>query len=111
MTSYWPAETSDVTGSGLKTSSFEINGNGWYTYKGKLVLAGATAYLLKYGYAKRDGIHYFKYYDTVTVNIDGVKYDGIIIDSCGACMKKPIIDLFVVDGRYSITTNVKVEIK
>ena len=31
------------------------------------------------------------------VTIDGVKYPGIILDTCGACYKDERIDLFVKD--------------
>lgn len=70
-----------------------------------MVLATATTYLLKYGYAEQDNITYHKYYEELTIVIKGKEYQGIILDSCGACMKKPIIDLFVTDDAHSITTN------
>lgn len=88
---------------------FQINEYGWYTYQGKLVLGTATTYLLKYGYTKREGTTYFKYYDTVTLRINGKEYQGIIIDSCGACMKKNIIDLFVSNSQSVITTQIELK--
>ncbi len=117
LTSYYPAETSNITGSGLTTSSFEVNEKGWYTYKGKLVLAGATEELLRSGYSVRNanirqkGKHYFRYYDTLTIEIDGIKYEGIILDSCGAAAWEGYtrLDLFVSDKKNVIDRkNVKV---
>lgn len=98
LTSYYPAETSNHTGSGLETKDFQVNEKGWYTYQGKLVLAGATVYL-KSRYGEKIGKHYFRYYDNVLVEIDGIQYDGIILDSCGACsyVQENRLDLFVRD--------------
>ena len=61
--------------------------------------------MLRYGYQERSDIRYFKYYDEITLNINGVDYQAIILDSCGACMKNNILDLFVSGSKYSITTN------
>lgn len=69
----------------------------------------ATKYLLKYGYTKIEGKRYFKYYDEVTLIIDGETYTGIVLDSCGACMKRNIIDLFVSNSSSSITTNITIQ--
>lgn len=94
--------TGSCTGSGLCEKDFQINEHGWYTYNGKLVLAGATTYLQKsFGYI--EGRHYFRYYDEVTIIIDGVTYTGIILDSCGASMKvsENRLDLFV-SGKDSV---------
>lgn len=94
--------TGSCTGSGLCEKDFQINEHGWYTYNGKLVLAGATTYLQKsFGYI--EGRHYFRYYDEVTIIIDGVTYTGIILDSCGASMKvsENRLDLFV-SGKNSV---------
>lgn len=87
--------TGSCTGSGLCETNFEINDKGWYTYQGKLVLATATPYLLNYGYGLSDGIETYRYYDEITLNIDGISYQGIVIDSCGICMTDNRIDLFV----------------
>lgn len=95
MTSYYPSETSNCTGSGLCTWDFEINDKGWYTYQGKLVVATATPYLQKYGFTLYDGVHTYRYGDTITLNIDGVDYEAIVKDSCGNCMRTDRIDLFV----------------
>ena len=99
FTRFWPGEGSSCTGTGLCAWDFQLNDKGWYTYKGKLVIATATPYLIGKGWSKKDGITYHKYYETLILNIDGINYDAIVLDSCGACMKKNIIDLFVRDGR------------
>ena len=112
LTSFWSGDNCDTgscTGSGLCEKDFDVNENGWYTYQGKLVLGVATRYLLKYGYAEVPGIRYFKYYDTLTLNINGKDYEAIVLDSCGACMKKNILDLFVSNSNSSITTNVTIK--
>lgn len=101
--------TGSCTGSGLCEKDFQVNEKGWYTYQDKLVLATSTTYLLKYGYEKKDYIKYYKYYDTIIININGIDYNGIILDSCGACMKNNIIDLFVISKQSSITTKVTVK--
>lgn len=101
--------TGHCTGTGLCTWDFQKNDRGWYIYQGKLVLGTATSYLLKYGYPQIEGIKYYKYYDTVTLNIQGQEYQGIVLDSCGACMKKNIIDLFVSGPSSVITTNIQVK--
>lgn len=48
------------------------------------------------------GITYYKLYDTFTLVIDGVSYPAIVLDSCGACMKKHIIDVFVIDRAHMV---------
>ena len=111
LTSFWNGDgygTNSCTGSGKCERDFQINSNGWYTYQGKLVVATATPYLLNHGWSKVNGIEYHKYYDTMTININGTDYQAIVLDSCGACMKKNIIDLFVSGKRSSITTMVTV---
>ena len=75
MTSYYNGDncaSTNVTGTGLKTSDFQVNEKGWYTYKGKLVLAGATKELKKTGYSTRgaqksQNKYYFSYYEEVTI--------------------------------------------
>lgn len=104
MTSYYPYESSNCTGSGKCTQHFEVNDKGWYLYDGKIVLAAATIYLQK-SYGTISGRHYFKYYDEVDITIDGNTYRGIILDSCGACMYityEERIDLFVSSSDYVI---------
>lgn len=112
MTSYWTGDgcgSGSTTGSGLKTKDFQVNEKGWYTYKGRVVVATATPYLLKHGFPKRDGITYRKYYDTLTIVVNGVEYPAIVLDSCGAAMSRNIIDVFVSSAKHSITTNITVK--
>lgn len=94
-------QTGSCTGSRWCTKHFQTNEKGWYTYQGKLVLAAATPYLQKkFGTIK--GKTYFRYYDEVILTIDGVKYPGIILDTCGACYRDDRIDLFVKDKKSVI---------
>ena len=107
ITSYWPQESSHKTGSGKTTKDFgtlNINGKNVYTYDGKIVVATATEELLKSkevtknnGSVRQDGKHYFRYGDTMTIELYGKKYDAIVLDSCGASMwqGEKRIDLFV----------------
>lgn len=107
--------TGRCTGTGLCVKDFQVNELGWYVYKGKLVLAGATEELLRSGYSanggniRQDDKHYFKYYDEVTLEIDGVIYEGIILDSCGAASwwGETRIDLFVSAEQYKIDRGYK----
>lgn len=100
LTSYYANDelnTGECTGAGFCAWEFGVNEKGWYTYKGKLVLAAATTYLQnKFG--TKPGKTYFKYYDEVNLTIDGEVYQGIILDTCGACYRDERIDLFVKDS-------------
>ena len=40
--------------------------------------------------------------------INGVPYDAIVLDSCGACMKKNIIDVFVMDREHMVDGTAKI---
>ena len=46
---------------------------------------------------RKEGKRYFNYYEEITVIIDGVEYEAIILDSCGASMRlnENRLDLFV----------------
>lgn len=109
LTSYYPYDecnSGTCTGSGLCIENFQTNEKGWYTYKGKLVLAAATTYLQnKFG--TKENKLYFKYYDEVTLTVDGKKYEGIILDTCGACYKSEKIDLFVSNEKSVIDRGYK----
>ena len=108
LTSFWAGDgcgSGSCTGSGLCEKDFEINEKGWYTYQGKLVIATATPYLLNYGFEKRDGISYHRYKETLFITIQGERYEAIVLDSCGACMRNKIIDLFVSNSKSALTTN------
>ena len=109
MTSFYPAESSDCTGSGLCSWDFEVNEHGWYTYNGKLVVATATQYLANQGWYLADGVHTFRYYDEITLVIDGVEYQAIVLDSCGNSMKTDRIDLFVIDANSIKDTQISVK--
>lgn len=111
MTSFWANDgygTGECTGSGLCSWDFDTNEHGWYTYNGKLVIATATTYLTKYGWSLADGVHTYKYYDEITLNIYGIDYPAIVLDSCGSSMKTDRIDLFVSNGNSSVDTMIKV---
>lgn len=97
MTSYYSGEagSGECTGSGLCINDFQVNNKGWYIYQGKLVVATATPYLLKYGFTLYEGVHTYRYGDEITLNIDGVDYQAVVRDSCGNCMRTGRIDLFV----------------
>lgn len=101
--------TSSTTGSGLSSSNFSVNDKGWYTYSGHLVIATATTYLVNYGYTLAQGVHTYKYYDILTLTIDGVDYTAIVLDSCGSCMKNDRIDLFVSGAQYVKDANIIVK--
>jgi hypothetical protein len=104
LTSFYPNDelkTGDCTGSGYCSWDFGVNEKGWYTYKGKLVLAAATTYLQK-TYGVKEGKTYFKYYDELNITIDGVVYPAIILDTCGACYKDERLDIFVKDAKSVI---------
>lgn len=97
LTSYYPKKPVSPTGSGLGIEDFGVNEFGWYTYKGKLVVATATSYLLNYGWRYQNGVRLYNYYDVLILTIDGVDYEAIVLDSCGICMTTGRIDLFVVN--------------
>lgn len=97
------------TGSGLCEKDFDINEYGWYTYQGKLVVGGATRYLLKYGWTEQAGIRYLKYYEELTLTINDVDYPAIVLDSCGACMYRNIIDLYVSNPESAIVGSITVK--
>lgn len=114
MTSYWANDgygTGECTGSGLCSWNFQINDKGWYTYQGKLVVATATTYLANQGWQVGNGVHLYKYYNELTLTIDGTEYDAIILDSCGSSMKNDRVDLFV-SGAWAVKdTMIEVRVK
>lgn len=111
MTSFYPSESSDCTGSGKCSWDFGVNDKGWYTYGGKLVVATATTYLAKQGWYVAPGVHLYKYYEELVLTIDGVEYDAIILDSCGSSMKTDRVDLFVSNSRSIKDTIINVRRK
>lgn len=109
LTSYYPRKPIQPTGCGLGIEDFGVNDYGWYTYKGKLVVATATNYLLNYGWRYQNGVRLYNYYDVLILNINGVDYEAIVLDSCGICMTRGYIDLFVVDRDAVIDTTIIVK--
>lgn len=109
LTSYYPKKPVSPTGCGLGIEDFGVNEYGWYTYKGKLVVATATNYLLNYGWRYQNGVRLYNYYDILILNINGVDYEAIVLDSCGLCMTTGRIDLFVVDKDAVIDTMIIVK--
>lgn len=119
LTSYYTEDgygTTSCTGSGKCTNDFQVNENGWYTYKGKLVVAAATYECLNSSYGACgkwntpvEGRKYFKYYEEIQVVIDGTTYDAIVLDSCGASMylDEDRIDLFVTNSSSAIDRGYK----
>lgn len=97
LTSYYPTRANAATGCGLEFNKFDVNENGWFTYDGRLVIATATDYLLNYGWKLADGVRTYEYYQELILNIDGVDYLAVVLDSCGLCMQTGRIDLFVMD--------------
>jgi len=114
VTSYYPAENNNITGSGKSTNDFSlinISGKTAYSYQGKIVVAGATNELLKSGYntngsQNKQNKHYFNYYDTGRIKIDGKWYGFIVLDSCGASMWEGYyrLDIFVPNSDNVIDT-------
>jgi len=120
LTYYHPNDSTGSgfrTGSGLGVEHFTTNDKGWYLYKGKLVVATATTNCLK----AKSGVcgkwntptenkKYFTYGDQITIEIDGIKYQAIVLDSCGRSMTTNTIDLYVKDGKSGINRKeIKVE--
>ena len=109
LTSYYPRKPIRPTGCGLGIEDFGVNEYGWYTYNGKLVVATATNYLLNYGWRYSNDVRLYNYYDVLILNINGVDYEAIVLDSCGICMTTGRIDLFVTDRDAVIDTTIIVK--
>jgi len=109
LTSYYlndECNSTDCVGAGFCAKDLVANEKGWYTYNGKLVVAAATTYMQNVFGVKENKL-YFKYYDELKLTIDGVEYDAIVLDTCGACYKNEIIDLFVKDASSAIDRGYK----
>lgn len=109
LTSYYPKKPIKPTGCGLGIEDFGVNENGWYTYNGMLVVATATNYLLNYGWRYSSDVRLYNYYDVLILNINGVDYEAIVLDSCGICMTTGRIDLFVTGSDAVIDTQIIVK--
>jgi len=105
MTSYYPEEGETMTASGLGIDDFGINENGWFTYNGRIVIATASTRL---GYTD---MRTYNLYDELIVNIEGIDYQAIVLDVCGACQRDNRIDLFASSVIYAKDTIVEVKIR
>ena len=123
ITSYYPGDgyqSTANTGSGKTPANFgttQIGNKTVYTYQGKVVVAAATKELLKTGYSVKgsqnpQNKHYFRYYDTGKMKINGQWYDFIVLDSCGASMWEHYyrLDIFVPNGSNVVNAK-NIEIK
>ncbi len=123
FTSYWVGDGSsaDTTSSGLNSKDFEVNENGWYTYQNKVVLAAATDICLeaKTGACGKynelpEGYNLHSLYDELTIYVDEVAYDAIILDSCGASFwqeEYQRYDLYISSDKYLTDIKGYVEIE
>lgn len=114
LTSYYPGDpyaSHHTTSSGLTTQDFQINENGWYTYKNYVVIAAATHLCVQVNsgacapYEYQDTHHYFDIGDTLHFIYNNKTYDAIVLDSCGACnWDEPLqrIDIFVSNKQSSV---------
>ncbi len=98
LTSFYEDE---CVGAGFCRSNLVPDEHGWYTYNGKLVIAGATYYMQNVFGVKENKL-YFRYWDELVITIDGVRYDAIMLDTCGASYRDERLDLFVVDAAHAI---------
>lgn len=79
-------------GSGIDPIELSVNEQGLVTYQNKVVIATATYECLNssYGGCKHieevpSGYMVFNYFDEMQIEYDGVKYQAIVLDSCGDC--------------------------
>ena len=95
FTNYYPNDpykSTTKTGSGLSTKDFTINEKGWYEYNGKLVIATSTYQCLASDFGGCATVNtmedvpsdykVYNYFDELEIEIDGVRYEGIVLDSC-----------------------------
>ena len=82
-----PYGSGTCTASGLCINRFDTNEKGWYTYKNRLVVANGVEYPL---------------WTELTLVIDNVEYQAIVLDICGYCKKERRIDLFVSSKKFGI---------
>lgn len=114
MTYYYPGDDTNsgsTTASGKGAKDFQLNDKGWYTYNGKLVVATASKRLLSWGRYKDSTEQTYNLYDELVLSINGIDYDAIVMDVCGACMKNTKIDLFVKDRESGLDTTIDVRRK
>ena len=111
MTYYHPGDGTNsgtCTASGLCTNSFSTNSRGWYTYKGKVVVATAHESLKSWDRYANSTQKTYKLYDELTLTIEGQEYEAIVLDKCGSCMTAEKIDLFVKDRASGLDTTIQV---
>ena len=79
-------------GSGIDPIELSVNEQGLVTYQNKVVIATATYECLdsSYGACRNikevpSGYLVFNYFDELQIEYDGVKYQAIVLDSCGYC--------------------------
>ena len=111
MTYYYPGDSTNsgnTTASGKSVKDFQVNENGWFTYKGKLVVATASTRLLSWKQYSNSKQPKYNLYDELILEIQGKQYDAIVLDVCGACMKARKIDLYVKDRASGLDTKIKV---
>ena len=111
MTYYHPNDSTgsgNTTASGKSTKDFTLNENGWYTYNGKLVVATANSSLRSWDRYKNSTQPTYSLYDELVLEINGISYDAIVLDKCGACMNSAKIDLYVKDSAHGLDTTIKV---
>ena len=103
-----------TTGSGLTTDDFQINEKGWYTYNGKVVVACSTYECLRSDWGGcatvntmsdvPNGYDVYNYFDEIQIEIDGIIYDAIILDSCLASYwdeEFQRYDIFIADEEFA----------
>lgn len=72
-----------TTASGLKIKDFEVNDDGMYTYKGKVVIATANMTRLRRGIA--EGYRSHELFEEFTIKLNDKEYPAIVLDVCGSC--------------------------
>lgn len=85
FTNYFMGDGSSgtTTASGLKVTDFEVSDEGWYTYKGMIVVATANATRLKRGFG--EGYMSHELYEELTLEISGERHHAVVLDVCGSC--------------------------
>lgn len=80
---YGDGSSGKVTASGKKISDFQVNDKGMYTYEGMIVIA--TANQNRLNREINEGFIGHNLYEVLTLEIEGTKYEAIVLDVCGAC--------------------------
>ncbi len=80
---YGDGSSGTTTASGLQIKDFEVNEEGMYTYKGKVVIATANMTRLERGIY--EGYQSHELYEEFTIQLNNKEYQAIVLDVCGAC--------------------------